>query len=137
MAGVGRLIDDPELRFTTSAVAMCKLRLAFNSRRKNDAGEWVDGDVFYVNATVWKDEAQNIAESLNKGDLVTVTGRLKTETWTNRDGEKRSAAALMIDSIGPSMKFATVKVNRMERKAADDTTEFTGLIDGQDPEPPF
>jgi single-strand DNA-binding protein len=135
MTGVGRLIEDPELRYTSSAVAMCKVRIAFNSRRKNEAGEWIDGDKFYANGTVWEEEAQNVAESLRKGDLVTVTGRLKTESWTDREGSKRTSTALMIDSIGPSMKYATVKVNKLDRKTG--VEEGDPYAVGNDQEPPF
>jgi single-strand DNA-binding protein len=116
LAGVGRLIDDPELRFTPSGAAVCKVRLAFNSRKKDQAtGEWADGDVFFVDGTVWKDEAEHVAESLSRGMEVVVSGRMKTRQYETREGEKRSVQELSIEAIGPSLKYATAKVNKMQR----------------------
>ncbi|WP_328344865.1 single-stranded DNA-binding protein [Micromonospora sp. NBC_00421] len=114
--GTARLLDDPELRFAPSGVAVCRVRLAFNSRKKNDAtGQWEDADTLFVDGTVFKQEAENVAESLTRGTEVVVYGRLKTEQYTTREGEKRSATKLMIDGIGPSLKFATAKPQKLAR----------------------
>jgi single-strand DNA-binding protein len=119
MTGVGRLIEAPELRFTSSGKAVAKVRLAFNSRRKNpQTQEWEDGDTYFVDGSVWDQEAENIAESLNKGDEVLVTGLLKTRKYETREGEKRSTTELAIQSIGPSLKYATAKVQKMSRSGA-------------------
>ena len=115
MSGVARLIDDPELRFSPSGTAVCKVRLAFNSRKRDESGNWVDGDSFFVDGTVFKQEAENVAESLHKGTEVAVTGRLKTRRYETREGEKRSVVELVIDAIGPTLKYATVKVSKLDR----------------------
>lgn len=118
LSGVGRLTQDPELRFAPSGVAVLTVNLAFNSRRKNQAGEWEDGDVFFVRGTAFKQLAENAAECLSKGVEVHVSGRLKTEQWQDRQtGEKRSAVALLIDSIGPNLAYATAQVRKVERSA--------------------
>lgn len=119
MTGVGRLTADAEVRFSPSGVAVGTVPLAFNSRRKNAAGEWEDGDVFYVRGTVFKEAAEYVAESLSKGMEVVVTGRLKTDQWEDRQsGEKRTGVSLLIDSIGPSLRFQTATVNKADRNGA-------------------
>lgn len=129
MSGVARLIDDPELRFGPSGTAICKVRLAFNSRKKDESGNWVDADVFFVDGTVFKQEAENVAESLRKGCEVTVTGRLKTRKYETREGEKRSAVELMIDAIGPTLKYATAQVKKLDRSGGN-TSGFGGSANG-------
>ncbi|GAA2346679.1 single-stranded DNA-binding protein [Dactylosporangium salmoneum] len=134
LSGVGRLIDAPELRFIPSGKAMCKVRLAFNSRRKNpQTDQWEDADVYYVDGTVWGQEAEAVAESLDKGHEVFVSGRLKTRKYETREGEKRSVTELDIDAIGPTLKYATVKVTKMQRSGGQSTggTGFGG--GGDDP----
>lgn len=116
LTGVGRLIDAPELRFTPSGKAVCKVRLAFNSRRKNPQTEqWEDADVYFVDGSLWDQEAENVAQSLDKGHEVLVTGRLKTRKYETKEGEKRSVTELAIDSIAPTMKYATVTVKKLDR----------------------
>lgn len=130
MSGTGRLIDDPELRFTPSGKAVAKVRLAFNSRRKNpQTNEWEDGDVFFVDGTVWGQEAENLAESLSRGVEVVVIGRLKTRKYETREGEKRSVVELAVDSIGPTLKYATAQVRRMDRKSQDGGAPSAGFDD--------
>lgn len=122
--GIGRLTADPSLSFTPQGVPVAKLNLAFNARRKNpQTGEWEDGDAFYVRATLWKEQAEHVAESLNQGDEVLVTGRMKSTQWKDREtGEPRYGFELVIDAIGPNTRWNTVSVNRVERKsdASDD-----------------
>lgn len=117
MTGVGRLIEDPELKFAPSGMAICRLRLAFNSRKKDEStGQWADDKTFFVDGTAFKQVAENIAESLTRSMEVCVTGRLVTESWNDKNtGEKRSKTALLIDEIGPSIRFATATVKKMER----------------------
>lgn len=98
--GEGRLIADPELRWTTQGTAVAKIRLAFNQRKKDANGEWQDGDTFFVTGTLFRVQAENAAEAFSKGDSVIVRGRLKTETWETKDGEKRSVTGLLVDAIG-------------------------------------
>lgn len=109
--GTARLIDDPELRYAASGGAVVKLRLAFNSRKKDQSGQWVDDAVFYVRAVAFGKTAENIAETLQRGLEVTVSGRMKTESWES-NGEKREAPSLLLDSIGPSLRSATAKVTK-------------------------
>ncbi|MGW2725526.1 single-stranded DNA-binding protein [Streptomyces sp. NPDC001492] len=111
--GTARLIDAPELRFAAgSGKAVVRVRLAFNARKKDpNSGEWVDGDSFFIDGKAFDQVASNIAETLDKGMEVVVSGRLKTERW-EKDGEKRSGPSLLIDSIGPSLRFATARVEK-------------------------
>lgn len=148
ITGVGRLIEAPELRFTTSGKAVAKVRLAFNSRRKNpQTQEWEDADVCYVDGTVWDKHAENVAESLDKGDEVVVTGLLKTRKYETKEGEKRSVTELAIQSIAPSLAYATAKPQRMQRsqggqqrQANDDPWSTAAPASGggfADDSPPF
>lgn len=118
LTGVGRLTDAPELRFTPSGKAVCRVRLAFNSRRKNpQTQEWEDGDVFYIDGSVWGDEAEHAAESLDRGMEVVVSGEPRTRQYEAKDGGKRTAIELNIRSIGPSLRYATAKVQKMSRNS--------------------
>lgn len=121
LSGTGRLTADPELRFAPSGTAVCKVNVAFNSRRKNAQGEWEDADVLFVGGTLFKEAAENAAETLGKGDEVIVSGRLKTRQWETPDGEKRSTVELLIDSIGPSLRYAQAKVQKMGRSSQGGT----------------
>lgn len=112
MTGTARLIQDPELRFAASGSAVVKVRLAFNSRKKDpQSGEWKDDAVFFVDGKAFGQAAENIAASLSKGVEVVVSGRLKTEQWET-NGEKRSGTALLIDAIGPALRGATAVVEK-------------------------
>lgn len=140
LVGTGRLIADPELRFTPNGGhAVAKVRLAFNSRRKTKTGEWEDGDTFFVSGTVWRELAENVAESLVKGVEVDVCGRLRTASWETKEGENRSTVELDIDTIAPSLRRAKVKVEKNPKKdgtarpAADDPWSGSAPSD----EPPF
>ena len=125
LTGTGRLIADPELRIAPSGTAVCNVRIAFNSRKKNEAGEWIDGDTCYMNGTLFRDEAERVAESLPKGTEVFVTGRLKTRKYVDQQGQERSATDMVIDSIGPTLKYANVKVAKLQRSkpAGEPSTE--------------
>ncbi|TLK47797.1 single-stranded DNA-binding protein [Glutamicibacter sp. V16R2B1] len=117
LSGTARLVKDPELRYTQNGAAVVKVPLAFNSRIKDQqTGEWRDGDVFFIEATAFSQAAENVAESLSKGSEVVVTGRLKTQQWEDKQtGDKRSRPELLIDTIGPSLRFATAKPVKAER----------------------
>jgi single-strand DNA-binding protein len=142
LSGEARLIDDPELRFTSSGKGVARLRLAFNSRKQVN-GQWIDGDTLFLDGTVWDKAAENAAQSLSKGDLVVVTGRPKTATWETRDGEKRSRVELMIDSVAPSLRYAEAKVTLVERSRPagppddDPWATATPVSRGGSDEPPF
>jgi single-strand DNA-binding protein len=119
ISGTGRLLDDPDLKFGSSGIAICKVRIAFNSRKRQDDGTWVDDKVCYLDGTAFKQLAENIAECLQRGTEVNVSGRLVTEQWENKEGEKRSKVVLMLDSIGPNLASATAAVKKMERSGGN------------------
>lgn len=111
---IGNLVDDPELRFTPSGVAMAKVRFAVNRRYQDRNGEWQE-DTSFFGGTLWRDAAENAAESLQKGMRVIVTGRLEQRQWETQEGEKRSMVEVAIDEIGPSLRWATASVTRSPR----------------------
>ncbi|HSG80489.1 MAG TPA: single-stranded DNA-binding protein [Acidimicrobiia bacterium] len=110
---IGNLVEDPELRFTPSGVAMAKVRFAVNRRYQRN-GQWEEETSFF-GGTLWRDAAENAAESLQKGMRVIVTGRLEQRTWETQEGEKRSVVEIAIDEIGPSLRWATASVTRSPR----------------------
>jgi len=112
---IGNLVDDPELRFTPSGVAMAKLRFAVNRRYQRN-GEWQE-DTSFFGGTLWRDAAENAAESLQKGMRVIITGRLEQRTWETQEGDKRSIIEVRIDDIGPSVRWATAAVTRTPRQS--------------------
>jgi single-strand DNA-binding protein len=111
---IGNLVDDPELRFTPSGVAMAKIRLAVNRRWRGNDGEWQEDTSFFT-GTVWREQAESAAESLQKGARVIVTGRLEQRSWETPEGDKRSVVEVQIDEIGPSLRWATASVNKTQR----------------------
>ncbi len=115
---IGNLVDDPELRFTPSGVAMGKIRLAVNRRWRGQDGEWQE-DTSFFNGTCWREQAEQAAESLQKGMRVIVTGRLQQRSWETDAGEKRSVVEVQIDEIGPSLRWATATVNKTQRSGGD------------------
>lgn len=120
LVGTARLYADVEMRFTPSGVAISKVPLVFNSRRKNQqTQEWEDGDSLFITGLLFKDRPEEAVERLAKGDEVIVTGRPKTNSWEDRDGNKRSRVELMIDSIAPTLRSLTKKAERSgEREPA-------------------
>ena len=111
----GNLVEAPELRFTPSGVAMANLRIAVNKRWRDQDGEWQSEGHFF-SGTAWRDLAEHAADSLNKGDRITITGRLQQRTWETDEGDKRSMVDIDIDDISTSLRFATVSVTRMTRE---------------------
>jgi single-strand DNA-binding protein len=113
---VGNLTDDPELRFTPSGAAVAKFRVASTPRTLDRAsGEWKDGEPLFLQCNVWRQVAENVAESLHRGARVIVTGRLRQRSYETREGEKRTVFELEVDEIGPSLRYATAKVQKMQR----------------------
>jgi single-strand DNA-binding protein len=110
---IGNLVDDPELRFTPSGVAMAKLRFAVNRRYQRN-GEWQE-DTSFFGGTLWRDAAENAAESLQKGMRVIITGRLEQRSWETQEGDKRSIVEIAVDEIGPSLRWATASVTKTAR----------------------
>lgn len=115
---IGNLVDDPELRFTPSGVALAKIRMAVNRRWRGQDGEWQEETSFF-NGTCWREQAEQAAESLQKGTRVIVTGRLQQRSWETDAGDKRSVVEVQIDEIGPSLRWATATVNRTQRSGGD------------------
>lgn len=114
-ASVYRLGQDPELRFTPYGVAVGTVRAIASSRKKQDNGEWVDDKKSWVTLTFFNRLAENVVESLHQGDEVVAIGRLEVQEWEDKDGNKRITPAILVDSIGPSLAFATAKVVKAER----------------------
>jgi single-strand DNA-binding protein len=120
----GNLTDDPELRFTASGVALARFSIAATPRRfDKDKGEYVDGDTLFLRATAWRQIAENVAESLQRGQRVIATGRLRQSTWETPEGDKRSSIDLEVDEIGPSLTWATAKVTKTTRTGAKTTSD--------------
>lgn len=105
----GRIVAEPDLRFAPSGVAVCNFRLVSSDRKKDEAsGEWVDTKTLWLRVTSFKKLAENCAESLEKGDLVTVVGKISTNEWEDNDGIKRSTTELIADSVAASLQFRTI-----------------------------
>jgi single-strand DNA-binding protein len=110
---VGNLTADPELRFTPSGAAVANFTVASTPRTfDRNTNEWRDGDAMFLNCAVWRQAAENVAESLQKGMRVIVQGRLKSRSYETREGEKRTVFEVDVDEIGPALKYATAKVSR-------------------------
>jgi single-strand DNA-binding protein len=113
---VGNLVDDPELRFTPSGAAVANFRIASTPRTfDRQTNEWKDGEALFLSCSVWRQAAENVAESLQKGMRVVIQGRLKQRSYETREGEKRTVVELEVEEVGPSLKYATAKVARVQR----------------------
>ena len=113
---VGNLTADPELRFTASGAAVANFTVASTPRTFDRAtGEWKDGEALFLRCNIWRQAAENVAESLTRGSRVIVSGRLKQRSFETKEGEKRTVIELEVDEIGPSLRYATAKVNRAQR----------------------
>ena len=115
---VGNLTDDPELRFTPSGAAVANFTVASTPRTLNkQTNEWEDGEAMFLRCSVWRQAAENVAESLQKGARVLVQGRMRARSWEDRDGNKRTNFEIDVDEIGPSLRWATAKVVRAGRSS--------------------
>src|SRR5689334_16189088 len=115
----GNLVDDPELRFTPSGQPVAKFRVASTPRfRDNSTGEWKDGDSLFLTCNVWRQAAENVAESLTRGTRVIVSGRLRQRSYETKEGEKRTVYEVEVDDVGPSLRNASAKVNKMARNGS-------------------
>nr|WP_279581779.1 single-stranded DNA-binding protein [Fodinicola feengrottensis] len=115
MVIVGNLTEDPELRFSPNGTAWTVFTVAHNKRRRDKAGNWVDGDPLFMRCKAWREIAENIAASLTRGSRVVVSGRLEQSHWETATGEKRSSYGLAVDDLGPSLKFATATTKKVTR----------------------
>jgi single-strand DNA-binding protein len=113
---VGNLTDDPELRYTPNGAAVANFTVAVTPRRPDGQGGWTDGDTSFLRCTAWRGLAEHVAE-LAKGDRVIVYGRLQQRSWETDAGEKRSVVEVQVDEVGPSLKWATAKPERVRREA--------------------
>ncbi len=113
---IGNLTNDPELRFTPSGSAVANFTIASTPRTfDRQSNEWKDGETLFLRASVWREAAENVAESLTKGMRVIASGRLKSRSYETKEGEKRTVIELEVDEIGPSLRYANAKVNRTQR----------------------
>ncbi|WP_410619467.1 single-stranded DNA-binding protein [Amycolatopsis sp. cmx-8-4] len=113
---IGNLTSDPELRFTPSGAAVANFTVASTPRTLDkQSGEWKDGEALFLRCNIWRQAAENVAESLTRGARVVVQGRLKQRSFETKEGEKRTVVELEVDEIGPSLKYATAKVNKVSR----------------------
>lgn len=113
---IGNVVADPELRYTPAGAAVANFRLASTPRTYDkQAGEWRDGDALFLTCNVWRQAAENVAETITKGMRVIVQGRLRQRSFETREGEKRTVMELEVDEVGPSLRYASAKVNRSER----------------------
>jgi single-strand DNA-binding protein len=113
---IGNLTNDPELRFTPSGAAVANFTVASTPRTfDRQSNDWKDGETLFMRCSVWRDAAENVAESLQRGSRVLVTGRLKSRSYETKEGEKRTVVELDVDEVGPSLRYATAKVNKTTR----------------------
>lgn len=112
---IGNLVDDPELRFTPTGDAVANFRVASTPRVfDRDAGEWSDGETLFLTCTLWRQFAENVAESLQRGQRVIVHGRLKQRSYENNEGERRTVYEIDADEVGPSLRFMTATLARRD-----------------------
>lgn len=113
---VGNLTNDPELRFTPSGQAVASFTVASSARYLDKtSNEWKDGEALYMRCSVWRQYAENVAESLTRGTRVIVTGRLKQRSYETREGEKRTVIEMDVEDVGPALRYSTAKVTRVQR----------------------
>ena len=142
---IGNLTGDPELRYTPSGAAVASFTVASTPRSFDKAqNKWVDGDTLFMRCSIWRQAAENVAESLKKGTRVIVTGRLVQRSFETREGEKRTVVELQADDVGASVRMAAVSVRRVERRsdtprsAGDDVWSTPApAMSAPDEEPPF
>ncbi len=113
---IGNLTNDPELRFTPSGAAVANFTVASTPRTfDRQSNEWKDGETLFMRCSVWRDAAENVAESLQRGSRVLVSGRLRSRSYETKEGEKRTVVEMEVDEVGPSLRYATAKVNKTSR----------------------
>jgi single-strand DNA-binding protein len=113
---IGNLTNDPELRFTPSGAAVANFTVASTPRTfDRQSNEWKDGETLFMRCSVWRDAAENVAESLQRGTRVLVSGRLRSRSYETKEGEKRTVVEMEVDEVGPSLRYATAKVSKTSR----------------------
>src|SRR5205823_928711 len=136
---VGNLTRDPELRYTPNGAAVVKLGVAVSRRIRDESGQWKDADTSFFDVTAWRSLAENVAETLTQGTRVVVVGRLRTNSWETPEGDKRSKVEIEAEEVGPSLKWATAKVERQGRAAgqSDWSDQVTVGVGGPQEETPL
>ena len=143
---VGNLTDDPELRYTPSGAPVASFTIAVNRRTYDSATkQWKDGETSFIRCNVWRNQAENAAESLTKGTRAIVVGRLRQRSWETQEGQKRSVTEVEVENVGPSLEWATAsvtKTNRSESSGGDAKPAFATAATSSDngaadEEPPF
>ena len=133
---VGNLTNDPELRFTPAGAAVANFTLASTPRTFDRlSNDWKDGETLFLRCSVWREAAENVAESLTKGTRVVCQGRLASRSYETKEGEKRTVMELEVDEIGPSLRYASAKVTRTQRSnsgvpAAASASSWGGSTNG-------
>jgi single-strand DNA-binding protein len=113
---IGNITGDPELRFTPSGAAVANFTVASTPRAfDRQSNEWKDGETLFMRCSVWRDAAENVAESLGRGTRVIVSGRLKSRSYETKEGEKRTVIEMEVDEVGPSLRYASAKVTKTQR----------------------
>jgi single-strand DNA-binding protein len=112
---VGNLTDDPELRYTPSGVPVASFTVAINRRTRDESGEWKDGETSFIRCNVWRQQAENAAESLTKGTRTIVVGRLRQRSWETPEGQRRSVTEVEVENVGPSLEWATATIAKTAR----------------------
>jgi single-strand DNA-binding protein len=131
---VGNLTADPELRFTQAGAAVASFTVASTPRTFDRAsGEWKDGEALFLRCSIWRQAAENVAESLTRGMRVIVQGRLRQRTFDTKEGEKRTVIEMEVDEVGPSLRYATAKVNKASRGSGGGGGGFGGGAPADDP----
>jgi len=119
---VGTMVNDPEMRFTSSGVGVASFRIASNPRHfDKNKSEWVEDEPLFMSVSVWRDYAEHVAESLSRGDRVVVVGKLKQRSYETKEGEKRTVYEVTADEVAPSLRWATAKVQKMQRQSQGQT----------------
>jgi len=130
---VGNLTNDPELRFVPSGAAVVNFTIASTPRIKDKSGEWVDGETVFLRCSLWRQAAENAAESLRKGTRVIATGRLGSRTWETKEGDKRTDLTLEVDELGPSIKYATAVISKTVQAGGFPQANGFGQAPADDP----
>jgi single-strand DNA-binding protein len=134
----GNLVDDPELRFTPAGQAVARFRIASTPRwRDNTTGEWKDGDTLFLTCQVWRQQAENVAESLGRGIRAIVTGRLRQRSYETQEGDKRTIYELQADEVGVALRNATAKVTKATRSGDGQPADAGDASGSHGDEPPF
>ena len=133
---IGNLTGDPELKFTPSGAAVANFTVASTPRTfDRQANEFKDGDTLFMRCSIWREAAENVAESLTKGMRVIASGRLVQRSYETREGEKRTVVELQVDEIGPSLKYASAKVTRAPKRTDGGQNDGRSTQGGQEPDP--